>query len=46
MTPEGKARVKIDQSFAEAGWKVVDREDYEPTMEAVAVREAIMGGNR
>ena len=25
MTPEEKARVKIDQWFAEAGWRVVDR---------------------
>ena len=25
MTPEEKARVKIDQMFNDAGWKVVDR---------------------
>ena len=31
MTPEEKARIKIDQWFADAGWKVVNREDYEPT---------------
>ena len=30
MTPEEKARIKIDQWFADAGWKVVNREDYEP----------------
>lgn len=29
MTPEEKARIKIDQWFADAGWKVVNREDYE-----------------
>lgn len=46
MTPEEKARVKIDRSLVDAGWSVVDRDDYEPTMQAVAVREAIMGGNR
>lgn len=40
MTPEEKARIKIDQWFADAGWKVVDREDYEPTCTAVAIREA------
>ena len=26
MTPEEKARVKIDQMFEDAGWKVVDRD--------------------
>ena len=37
MTPEEKARIKIDQWFADAGWKVVNREDYEPTCTAVAI---------
>lgn len=37
MTPEEKARIKIDQWFADAGWKVVNREDYEPTCTAVAL---------
>ncbi len=45
MTPEEKARQKIDQWFADAGWKVVDREDYEPTCTAVAVREGLLKGN-
>lgn len=31
MTPEERARVKIDQWFADAGWKVVNRDEYEPT---------------
>ena len=31
MTPEEKARIKIDQWFADAGWKVVNREGFEPT---------------
>lgn len=26
MTPEEKARIKIDQMFEDAGWKVVDRD--------------------
>lgn len=39
MTPEEKARIKIDQWFYEAGWQVVNRNEYEPTMTAVAVRE-------
>ncbi len=39
MTPEEKAREIIDRWLTEAGWQVVDRNDYEPTMNAVAVRE-------
>lgn len=45
MTPEEKARIKINQWFADAGWKVVDREDYEPTCTAVAIREGLLKGN-
>ena len=45
MTSEEKARKKIDQWFNEAGWRVVDREEYEPTMSAVAVREGLLKGN-
>ena len=45
MTPEEKARIKIDQWFADAGWKVVNREDYEPTGTAVAIREGLLKGN-
>ena len=45
MTPEEKARQKIDQWFAEAGWKVINREDYEPTCTAVAIREGLLKGN-
>ena len=46
MTPEEKARVKIDQWFYEAGWQVVNRDEYEPTMTAVAVREGLLKGNK
>ena len=46
MTPEEKARQKIDLWFAEAGWKVINREDYEPTCTAVAIREGLLKGNR
>ena len=46
MTPEEKARVKIDQWFNEAGWQVVNRDEYEPTMTAVAVREGLLKGNK
>lgn len=45
MTPEEKARQKIDQWLTDAGWKVVDREDYEPTCTAVAIREGLLKGN-
>ena len=42
MTPEEKARVKIDGMFAEAGWKVVDRDHYAPNMSAVAIKEGLL----
>lgn len=45
MTPEEKARIKIDQWFADAGWKVIDRDDYDPTCTAVAIREGLLKGN-
>lgn len=45
MTPEEKDRQKIDLWFAEAGWKVINREDYEPTCTAVAIREGLLKGN-
>ena len=45
MTPEEKARQKIDQWFADAGWKVINREDYETTCTAVAIREGLLNGN-
>ncbi len=45
MTPEEKARQKIDQWFTDAGWKVLDREDYEPTYSAVVIREGLLKGN-
>ena len=46
MTPEEKARVKIDQMFVDAGWKVVDRDFYSPTITAAAIREGLLEGNR
>ena len=45
MTPEEKARIKIDQWFADAGWKVINRDEYEPTSTAVAIREGLLKGN-
>ena len=46
MTPEEKARVKIDQMFEDAGWQVVDRDFYSPTITAAAIREGLLNGNR
>ena len=46
MTPEEKARVKIDQMFDDAGWKVVNRDEYSPTLTAAAIREGLLEGNR
>ena len=45
MTPEEKARIKIDQWFADAGWEVINRDEYEPTSTAVAIREGLLKGN-
>lgn len=45
MTPEEIARQKIDQLFVDAGWKVINCEDYEPTSSAVAIREGMLKGN-
>lgn len=32
--------------FEEAGWKVVDRDFYSPTLTAAAIREGLLEGNR
>jgi len=45
MTPEEKARVKIDAKLDKAGWYVVDRNEYVP-MTASAVREALTQSNK
>lgn len=45
MTPEEKARQKIDQWFYDAGWQVVNRDDYEPNYTAAAIREGLLQGN-
>lgn len=45
MTPEEKARVKIDKLFQEAGWSVVDRDQYTPALTAAAIREGLLGKN-
>ncbi len=45
MTPEEKARVKIDRMFEDAGWAVVDRDHYSPTLTAAAIKEGLLKGN-
>ncbi|MCM1169708.1 MAG: DEAD/DEAH box helicase family protein [Bacteroides sp.] len=45
MTPEETARKKIDQWFQDAGWTVVDRDEYEPGSTAIAIREGLLKGN-
>lgn len=45
MTPEEKARCKIDNMFKEAGWDVVDRMNYNPYISAVAIEEGLLKGN-
>lgn len=44
MTPEEKARVKIDKQLNNAGWDIVPRDEYVPG-NTLAVKEALMGGN-
>lgn len=45
MTPEEKARLKIDRMLKEAGWEIVDRKHYNPTVSAVAIEEGLLKGN-
>ncbi len=44
MTPEEKARKKIDKQLSDAGWGIVSRNEYVPN-NALAVKEALMQGN-
>ena len=45
MTPEEKARVKIDKQLNNAGWEIVSRHEYVPNY-ASAVKEGLMQGNK
>ena len=42
MLPEEKARLDIDRRLQGAGWEVVDRKHYSPTLSAVAITEGIL----
>lgn len=44
--PEDIARDKIDAMLEDAGWKVVGRDDYDPTLSGVAIREGLMMHNK
>ena len=44
LLPEQLARIKIDKQLIEAGWDIVNREEYIPN-HAQAVKEALMVGN-
>ena len=46
MKPEEKARVKIDKWLTDAGWKVINRDEFEANSTAVAVREGLLKGNK
>ena len=45
MTPEEKARVKIDKMFEDAGWQVVSRDEYTPNLTAAAIKEGLLKHN-
>lgn len=45
MTPEEQARTHIDNALSNAGWAIVDRDNYQTTDNAVAVRELPTKGN-
>ena len=42
MTPEEKARIIIDNQLSDAGWLVINRDEYTPSAHACAVREGLM----
>lgn len=44
LKPEERARQWIDRKLEDAGWQVINRDEYAPGMTAVAVREAAMCG--
>lgn len=44
--PEERARRTIDKQLLEAGWKPIDRNQYETGLQAVAVREMSSGNNK
>lgn len=45
LTPEQKARKKIDAFFSNSGWEVVSRDSYSPTTSAAAIEEGLLNHN-
>ncbi len=45
MHHEEKARIDIDRKLQDAGWEVVDRKHYAPSLSAVAVTEGLLKGH-
>ncbi|MDL2244407.1 DEAD/DEAH box helicase family protein [Parabacteroides sp. OttesenSCG-928-J18] len=45
MTPEEKAREIINRMLNEAGWEIVNRDNYSPGISAVAIEEGLLKGN-
>ncbi len=46
LLPEEKARQWIDRKLEEAGWAVINRNEFTPDSRAVAVRETLLKGNK
>ena len=46
MKPEERARVWIDNKLEESGWLIINRDDYRPGMQGVAIRELILKGRK
>lgn len=44
LQPEERARQWIDRKLKDAGWEVINRNDFAPSMNAVAIRETLMSG--
>ena len=46
MKPEELARVWIDNKLEESGWLIINRNEYRPGLQAVAIRELILKGQK
>ena len=46
LKPEQSARVWIDAKLEEAGWRIVNRNEYTPALRAAAIREVQMKGRK
>lgn len=46
MKPEELARVWIDNKLEESGWLIINRDEYRPGLQGVAIRELILKGQK